>query len=198
MNSRGLLSMLLHRGERKLFFLALVLFGGCVLTWQVILPEEKEPPTQSQELPPPAEWIPWRQETPFFLEKLPVEGIGNPFQASFPLPKAAVQTPVLATAPEKPAQPEAAAAPQPPPQRRIAVTYRALRKALTGKVYAQLEISDSEKGGQTLWLQIGATLDCGVQIRAITEKALLLSTPEGGDAGTIDYGKTRVFTLERK
>ncbi len=197
MSYSGLLSMLLHRGERKLFFLALVLFGGCVLTWQVILPEEKEPPTQSRELPPPAEWIPWRQETPFFLEKLPVEGIGNPFQASFPLPKPAVQAAVQPPAQEKPAQTETTA-PQPPAQRRIAVTYRALRKALTGKTYAQLEISDSEKGGQTLWLQPGATLDCGVQICAITEKALLLSTPEGEDAGTIGYGKTRVFTLERK
>ncbi len=197
MNSSGFLSMLLHRGERKLFYLALVLFGGCVLTWQVILPEEKERPTQTQELPSPAEWIPWRQETPFFLEKLPVEGIGNPFLASFPLPKPPVQTAVQTPAPEAPALTEAPA-PQPPAQRRIAVTYRALRKALTGKTYVQLEISDSEKGGQTLWLQSGAALDCGVQISAITEKALLLSTPEGKDAGTIDYGKTRVFTLERK
>ena len=197
MTSRGLLSMLAHRGERKLFFLALILFGGCFLTWQVILPEEKEHPAPTRELPPPAEWVPWRQETPFFLEEIPVEGVGNPFLARFPLPKPAVQTPVQTPAPEKPAQIEPPA-PQPAPQRRVAVTYRVLRKALTGKTYVQLEISDSEKGGKTLWLQTGADLDCGVKIRSITEKALQLSTPEGEDAGTLDYGKTRVFTLERK
>ncbi len=197
MTSRGLFSLLAHRGERKLFFLALILFGGCFLTWQVILPEEKERPLQARELPPPAEWIPWRQETPFFLESIPVEGVGNPFLARFPLPKPTVQTTAQTTAPESTALLEDPA-PQPTPQRRVAVTYRALRKALTGKTYVQLEISDSEKGGKTLWLQNGATLDCGVTIRSISEKALKLSTPEGGDAGTIDYGKTRVFTLERK
>ena len=88
--------------------------------------------------------------------------------------------------------------PPPPPKRKVAVTFRGVRTALTGKVYAMLEISDSEEGASSVFLQQGAPLAFGPSVHAVTEEALTLEFPETGKQATIPYGETEIFTLEPK
>ena len=189
--------LLFHHGERKLLLLLLLLGGALFGGRRLLMPEPREKPAPTPEMPPPQQLLPWREQPPFFLTPIPVDQVGDPFLVGFPMEKPkqpAAAAPAIVSEPPAPEPPP----PPPPPKRKVAVTFRGVRTALTGKVYAMLEISYSEEGASSVFLQQGAPLAFGPSVHAVTEEALTLEFPETGKQATIPYGETEIFTLEPK
>ncbi len=144
MTRNTLMRLLLHHGERKLLVCLVLILGGIYCTRQFLLPEPPPPAPTQAELPPPPELLSWQEQPPFFLTPVSVDQTGDPFFTRFPMEKPKAQ-PVAAPAPE-PEPPPPEPVPEPPPPRKVAVSFRGVRTALTGKVYAMVEISESETG----------------------------------------------------
>lgn len=196
--TRGIQRFFWHFWERKLFLAVLLLFCALYFTWEVILEEPPAPPQPQVFMPTPPEIIPWNVhgDTPPFLKDVSAAGIGNPFQIKFPVAKPqtaqdkdAQETPAPETQPELP--------PPPPPRRTVAVTFRGVRKAITGKTFAILEYTDSQTGGAAATLPAGSRLPgCTLEIAEVTERSLRLTDDRKTDRGEVPYGATKIITLE--
>ncbi|MGN0866469.1 MAG: hypothetical protein ACI4SG_02165 [Oligosphaeraceae bacterium] len=196
MTRNTLMRLLLHHGERKLLVLLVLILGGIFCTRQYLLPEPPPPAPPPAEMPPPQALLPWQEQPPFFLTPVSVDQTGDPFLTKFPMEKPKAPPPEPPPAP-KPPPPEPI--PEPPPPRKVAVNFRGVRTALTGRVYAMVELSDSETGGASLVLQEGDTLDFGPRVLSISDRELKLQPADGqGDPLLIPYGATKIFTLEPK
>ncbi len=196
MTGNSLMAHLLHHGERKLLMLLILVLGGIFCTRQYLLPDSPPPPPPPAEMPPPQILLPWQEQPPFFLTPVSVDQVGDPFLTQFPMekPKAPPPEPAPASTPPPPEP-----APVPPPPRKVAVSFRGVRTALTGRIYAMVELSDSETGGSSLVLQEGDPLGFGPRILSISDKELTLQPEDSQEKPLrIPYGETKIFTLEPK
>ena len=192
---RSILSYLLIHWERRLLLLLLLAIGAFFFTRSVW--EAPEPTQQQQpELPIPPQIIPWEENPPVFLQETNFQGIQNPFETQFPVEKPQPIV-VLANQPTESAPPIVQETSE-PKQRTIAITFSGVRIALTGKIYALLEIVDSETGVSNPSITEGTTLACGISAHDIGENSISLKSAKGEELGTIGYGENRIFIFDQE
>ncbi|GEM_PF-4307413 len=192
-------SFLDHNWERKILVLLIIILGGLFFTWKVILEAPPTPVPRQVMLPTPPHLFQWENDTPEFLMPNNGRGTDNPFVTAFPLekPPVAVEQPVQTPQVMTPPEPEEVL-PTTHPKRTVVISFNGLRTAITGAVFAILEVSDSDKGVAVVYLKQGDGMDCGFHLTEISEKAIRLANEKGEDLGTISYGKTQIFTIEHE
>ena len=195
---RFLSSILNHHWERKLLALTILLLGGLFFTWEVILETPPEPAPRQVTLPAPPHLFDWDTDMPEFLMPNDTDATDNPFTTSFPLAKPAPAPEPRVTEPVAPPPPPQELPPPPPPQRTIVITFNGLRTALSGTVFAILEVADSENGVSTAYAKQGDALDGGLIIQDVSEKEIRVSQDITEEPRVIPYGDTQIFTLAPK
>lgn len=197
--ARMISSLLDHNWERKLLMALVLLLFGLFFTWEVILEDAPSPVPRQFTLPTPPHLFQWEVSSPEFLMPNIGSYVNNPFLTQFPLEKPiAIEPPVQPPQAIKEEPKPEISSPAHPPKRTIVISFHGVRTALSGEIFAILEVSDSELGASTTYLKKDAILESGIKLEEVSETQIRLSNEKGEDIGTIPYGDTKIFTLDNK